>query len=329
MYICVSAYMFCLVDFIHQLGPVALGSRLRRISEQLTTEANLIYADYELAFQPRWYPVFYLVAHQPGLTANAIAERLGHTHAAVSQVVKELVESKLLIAELSASDQRRRLLRLTDRGQALLPQLQAQTADVRESLRKLLATAAPGFWTALDALEVQLRQQPLHQLVAAARQQRIDSGEYIRDYTPADQPVFRQLNVEWITRYFALEPADLKALDHPQDYILEPGGYILLAESAGQVVGACALIKLSGEAGYELAKMAVSPAVQGRGLGYRLGQAAVQRARELGATRLYLESNSVLTPAISLYRKLGFRPVANPPVSPYARANVFMEMYLS
>jgi N-acetylglutamate synthase-like GNAT family acetyltransferase len=121
----------------------------------------------------------------------------------------------------------------------------------------------------------------------------------------------------------------LKALDHPQEYILAPGGCILLAESAGQVVGACALIKLRDEPGYELAKMAVSPTVQGRGLGYRLGQAAVQRARELGAPRLYLESNSVLTPALSLYHKLGFRQVANPPASPYARANVFMEMLLT
>lgn len=317
------------MDFIHQLGPVSLGSRLRRISEQLTAEANLIYADYGLAFQPRWYPVFYLVAHQPGLTANEVAERLGHTHAAVSQVVKELVKSELLIAEPSATDQRCRLLQLAPRGQALLPQLQAQTADVRQSLEALLRSAAPSLWPALQALEEHLCQEPLHQRVAAARQQRISSGEYIRDYTSADQPAFRQLNVEWITRYFALEPADLKALDHPQEYILEPGGCILLAERAGQVVGACALVKLSGEAGYELAKMAVSPRVQGQGLGYRLGQAAVQRARELGAARLYLESNSVLTPAISLYRKLGFQPVANPPASPYARANVFMEMYLS
>ncbi|NML64584.1 bifunctional helix-turn-helix transcriptional regulator/GNAT family N-acetyltransferase [Hymenobacter sp. RP-2-7] len=317
------------MDFIHQLGPVALGSRLRRISEQLTAEASLIYADYNLAFQPRWYPVFYLVAQQPGLTANEIAERLGHTHAAVSQVVKELVKSELLAAEPSASDQRRRLLHLTARGQTLLPQLQAQTADVRHGIEDLLATAAPHLWSALEALEQHLHQQPLHQRVAAARQRRVSSGEYIRDYTAADQPIFRQLNVEWITRYFALEPADLKALDQPQDYILAPGGCILLAESAGQVVGACALIKLRDEPGYELAKMAVSPAAQGQGLGYRLGQAAVQRARELGATRLYLESNSVLTPALRLYRKLGFRPVANPPASPYARADVFMELFLT
>ena len=149
----------------------------------------------------------------------------------------------------------------------------------------------------------------------------------LRDFRPGDQPIFRQLNEEWISRYFTLEPADLKALDYPEEYILAPGGCILLAEVAGQVVGTCALIKMA-DGGYELAKMAVSPAAQGQRIGYLLGQAAVQRVRELGGHRLYLESNSKLAPALSLYRKLGFRDLAQHNPSPYARADVQMELLL-
>ena len=150
----------------------------------------------------------------------------------------------------------------------------------------------------------------------------------LRDFRPGDQPIFRQLNAEWISRYFTLEPADLKALDHPDEYILAPGGSILLAEVAGQVVGTCALIKMSDGRSYELAKMAVAPAAQGQQLGYLLGQAAVQRVRELGGTRVYLESNAKLAPALALYRKLGFQDLAAPNPSPYARADVQMELLL-
>jgi ribosomal protein S18 acetylase RimI-like enzyme len=150
----------------------------------------------------------------------------------------------------------------------------------------------------------------------------------LRDFRPGDQPIFRQLNEEWISHYFTLEPADLKALDHPEEYILEPGGYILLAETGGQTVGACALIKMA-DGGYELAKMAVSPAAQGQGIGLLLGQAAIERVRELGGRRVYLESNSKLAPALHLYRKLGFRDVAQRNPSPYARADVQMELLLS
>jgi GNAT superfamily N-acetyltransferase len=150
----------------------------------------------------------------------------------------------------------------------------------------------------------------------------------LRDFRPGDQPIFRQLNEEWISHHFTLEPADLKALDHPEEYILAPGGCILLAEVARQVVGTCALIKMPDGCSYELAKMAVSPAAQGRQIGFLLGQAAVQRVHDLGGTRVYLESNSQLAPALALYRKLGFQDVAAPNPSPYARADVQMELLL-
>ena len=151
----------------------------------------------------------------------------------------------------------------------------------------------------------------------------------LRDFGPGDQPVFRQLNEEWISRYFTLEPADLMVLNHPEEYILQPGGCILLAELDGQVVGTCALIKMADGRSYELAKMAVSPAAQGQQLGHLLGQAAVRRVHELGGGRVYLESNARLKPALALYRKLGFRDLAVPSPSPYARADVQMELLLT
>ncbi|MFD2718018.1 GNAT family N-acetyltransferase [Hymenobacter monticola] len=316
------------MDFLQQLGPVALGSRLRRLSEYFTSEAATIYTDYNLEFQPRWYPVFYLVAHRPGISSNEIASQIGHTHASVSQIVKELVRHSLLTMRTDAHDQRRRLMTLTPLGQEMLPRLRAQTDDVRRSMQALLAEADVDLWQALDRLEAQLQQQSLRTWVAQARQQREASPVTLRDFRTGDQPVFRQLNEEWISRYFKLEPADLKALDHPEEYILEPGGGILLAELHGQVVGTCALIKMDDGRSYELAKMAVSPAAQGQQIGFLLGQAAIQRVRDFGGTRVYLESNAILKPALALYRKLGFQDLAEPNPSPYARADVQMELLL-
>lgn len=94
----------------------------------------------------------------------------------------------------------------------------------------------------------------------------------------------------------------------------------------GTVVGTCALIKMDDER-YELAKMAVSEAARGKGIGWLLGRAIIERARDLGATTVYLESNTMLTPAIALYRKLGFKRVTGPP-SPYHRCNIQMELGL-
>ncbi|UOG74957.1 GNAT family N-acetyltransferase [Hymenobacter tibetensis] len=144
----------------------------------------------------------------------------------------------------------------------------------------------------------------------------------ILDYIPAHQPVFRKLNEEWIMQFFTMEAPDYQMLDEPQRYILEPGGAILMAEYQGALVGTCALLN-EGHGVFELAKMAVSPAVQGLGIGYTLGKAAVVKARELGARQVELLSNSRLVPALALYRKLGFRHVPVP-ASPYQRTDVKM-----
>ena len=144
----------------------------------------------------------------------------------------------------------------------------------------------------------------------------------ILDYEPAHQPAFRALNHEWIAHYFTIEPIDNEMLDNPEGYILAPGGHILMARYGGELVGTCALIK-EHEGVYELAKMAVSPRAQGLGIGWALGQAMLGKARELGAHRVELLSNSRLGPALRLYEKLGFRHV---PVTPtaYQRTDVKM-----
>ena len=78
---------------------------------------------------------------------------------------------------------------------------------------------------------------------------------------------------------------------------------------------------------FELAKMAVSPKAQGKNIGWLLGQAIIEKAKALGASGIYLESNTILKPAINLYHKLGFQKVAGHP-TPYERCNIQMELKL-
>ena len=150
----------------------------------------------------------------------------------------------------------------------------------------------------------------------------------IVDYAPEYRKAFKDLNEEWISKYFVMEEADYKALDNPEDYILNTGGYILMAVYNGEPIGACALIKMEHKKyDYELAKMAISPKAQGKGLGYLLGKAVAEKAKQHGAKWLYLESNTILEPAINLYYKLGFKKVEGIE-SPYERCNIQMELEL-
>lgn len=142
------------------------------------------------------------------------------------------------------------------------------------------------------------------------------------------QRAFKELNEAWIRKYFKMEEEDYKALDHPEEKILNPGGAIFVALHQGEAVGVCALVRMIDfPYDYELAKMGVAPEMQGRGIGYLLGRSIIDKARELGGKTLYLESNTVLKPAMRLYEKLGFRQIDLIP-SPYSRCNIQMVLDL-
>lgn len=150
----------------------------------------------------------------------------------------------------------------------------------------------------------------------------------IVDYTDTYHDAFKALNLEWIEKYFKVESTDLKALDHPKQYILDSGGHIYVALLDDKPVGVCALIKKEHpQYDYELAKMGVAPAAQGRGIGFLLGQAIIEKARGLGAEKIYLETNDILKPAIKLYKKLGFEEISGIE-TPYERSNYQMQLSL-
>jgi GNAT superfamily N-acetyltransferase len=146
----------------------------------------------------------------------------------------------------------------------------------------------------------------------------------IVDYEPLLAPDFERLNREWLEALFTVEPIDARVLGDPQRYIIDPGGHILFARTPGAIVGTVAL-KYEGQGRYELTKMAVTAAAQGLGAGRLLGEAVIDRYRELGGSSLYLESHSSLAPALALYESLGFRHSPRPAPSEYARSDVYME----
>jgi ribosomal protein S18 acetylase RimI-like enzyme len=146
-------------------------------------------------------------------------------------------------------------------------------------------------------------------------------------YREEFQSAFAQLNRDWIEMYFVLEDADREVLGDPRGKILDPGGEVFFVLEDGEVRGTCAVLRHSQDE-YEIAKMAVAPAARGRGFGDLLMETAVAFARDAGARRMIIVSNTVLEPAIRLYRKHGFIRVPLAADSRYRRANIRLEREL-
>lgn len=157
----------------------------------------------------------------------------------------------------------------------------------------------------------------------------VSSGFTIRELRSGDDATaFRTLNEEWISRFFTLEDKDREQLGNPSA-LLERGAHIYMAVRNGEEVGCVALIPMS-DGVFELSKMAVAPSLRGLGLGRALLQRAIAEARALGASSLFLGSNTKLESAVRLYESAGFQhvPPGRLPKLAYARANVFMELDL-
>lgn len=146
-------------------------------------------------------------------------------------------------------------------------------------------------------------------------------------WDPRYREDFIRLNKAWIDHYFTLEATDRKYLYNPEKSIIDPGGDIVFLLLAGRVVGTCALVPCS-DGVFELAKMAIAEQERGKGLGNTLIEAVIERGRRMGARKIFLLSNTRMGPAISLYKKYGFRTVRLGPHPDYERADIEMELLL-
>jgi len=146
--------------------------------------------------------------------------------------------------------------------------------------------------------------------------------EYKKEY----QRFFEAFNKAWIEKYFWLEEVDLYVLQNPEEAILQKGGAILIAKYNGLVAGVVALKKVNDQV-YEFTKMAVEESFRRKGIAEALSYAAFDKAKQLGAKKVILYSQTALVPAITMYIKLGFKEV---PLEKdvYKRSDIKMEIEL-
>lgn len=137
---------------------------------------------------------------------------------------------------------------------------------------------------------------------------------------------FKDFNIAWLQKYFEVEPVNTLMLNDPKSYFLDKGGFIYFATLNTEVVGTFALLKNDDKV-YELSKMAVNDKYLGLKIGNKMMEFCIQKAIELKVEKLVLYSNTILKPAIHLYKKYGFKEVLIIK-SDYKRANIKMELVI-
>mgnify|MGYP001190430907 FL=1 len=309
-------------DFLSALGYLALASRFRRLSDDLMGDAARFYRTQGVAFSPKWFGLFKLLAEREVLSVGEAAIQLGLTHPAISQMSKELTTLGLLTSKTDAKDERRRTLELTRKGRDLALKMDPVWNAIEVASRGLSEDAGFDIIEKLEKLEEVLRIRPLSERIESVF---LSEGVKVVDMDARNKDKFRTLNAAWIEQHFKMEPIDERTLKSPETEIVAKGGSVLMAMMGSETVGAVAIKPM--EAGrWELTKLAVDARHRGRGIGELLTREAMARAKKKGAKTVFLETSRILEPAVRLYKKLGFKEVEKPAKTECSRTDLVMEM---
>ena len=104
------------MDLIKQLGPMALGSRLKRLTVRMNKDVSRVYRELGIEFEARWFPVAYLLRQEAPLSISEIADALNYTHTAIKNFANEMIQKGLLDSTRDTKDKRKRIVSLSARG---------------------------------------------------------------------------------------------------------------------------------------------------------------------------------------------------------------------
>lgn len=311
------------MEFVSSLGYLALGSRLKALSDRLFALADQVYADHNIGLQGRWFPILRLLQDRGPQSVGEIAAAIGQTHAAVSQAADRLRAAKLIRGKSDRKDKRVRKIGLTASCEQELARAKPVWQAIDAILTEQCSKQGNHLLQDLAMFETMLPETLAKDIGARARQLQHRNIEIV-PFDQAERSHFYRLNAEWLQRYFYLEEIDHRVLNNPEAEILEPGGMIFYARLGSEIIGTCAL-KLDAPGTYELTKMAVTERYQGIGAGRKLIDAAIAAFEQVDGHTLFLETHSKLESAIQLYLRSGFviQPTGKPD-SHYQRSNVYM-----
>ncbi len=310
-----------------EIDEFGIAKRLKRLSNNLFADSKKIFSSVSTNFEQNTYTVLSILNLQDSLSIKEISSYLKVTHPATVQIVNKLIKGKFVEKFDLPSDKRVTIVKLTVKGKKAYDSLRTVAEKIDLSYKEIIDEIEPKFLTMLSLIEEKIKSKSIFERVSEkVKEEQITDIKIIR-YHNEYKEIFKELNLEWLNKYFEVEDEDRKALNDPETYYIKNGGEIFFAMLDNKISGTCAIKKISNRI-FELSKMAVPEIHQGKQIGKKLALTAIGFAYEKGAEKMILETSPKLTAAISLYKKLGFEILADLSPTNYKRTLFKMELKL-
>jgi DNA-binding MarR family transcriptional regulator len=160
------------MSVIDDLGILAIATRMQRLAERMRKDGLLIYKAHGIDFEPKWFPVVYTLHLKSAMSVVELANEIGYSHPSTISLLKELEKLKLIRSAKDKTDERKRLLQLTDKGKALITQMEPVWQVMIAATTQLIDTPN-NLMKAMEEVEQQLEIQSFYQrakVIMAANQ---------------------------------------------------------------------------------------------------------------------------------------------------------------
>ena len=151
------------LDYFDELGEVALGSRLKRLSDRIMSDALNVYKFMEQDIQPKWFTLMSLLYEKKSVSIVEASELLGLSQPCISQFSKELIKNDLVKASPDANDLRRKILSLTPKGRRKYKKMEPVRKAVRMAAISLCEEVEHDFYQSIKQFEKALSEKSLYQ----------------------------------------------------------------------------------------------------------------------------------------------------------------------
>lgn len=292
-------------DIISQEGALFLGSRLKRLSDNLLNDATKIVHNlgYTELF-PSHMAILKSLMQVNEISITQLAQNLGLSQPSVTRNVNSLKKIEIVSVKSSKTDNRQKLISLSPKGIKICNELDNKIwKNITQIMLEITQNCNGDFQDQILHIETNLNSISFYErFMMLNNQKNLEIIEYSNEYAGD----FYKINQEWIEETFILEDIDKQVLSNPQKSILDNGGIILLARHKELgIIGTCAIMKM-GNGIFELTKMGVSKYARGLKIGETLLKAILNRAQIMKIPNLFLLTNKKAQAAIHLYEKLGF-----------------------
>jgi N-acetylglutamate synthase-like GNAT family acetyltransferase/DNA-binding MarR family transcriptional regulator len=316
------------MDSLRGYGNLGIGSRLKRVSDYMMRESQIVYDFYKIDFDPYLFPVFKTVSNYDGITNTELVEQLQFSQPAITQFVNKLNKYGLVKQVDNKTDKRKKTILLTKKGEDLLIKIKPIWYGIDKTIKQITKFQSDSLLDQINHLEDTFKKTDFNEMIINTIGSTMKNTIAITDYKVKNKRAFYDLNIEWLKTFFYVEPYDEEVLSKPDQYIINKGGFIFFAMKEEKVVGTVALMPTKEVGILELTKMAVSPKERGQKIGQQLLQHCIDFGKEHKLKALLLYSNTVLENAIYLYRKYGFKELELEKNSPYVRSDIKMLLEL-